>query len=131
MRKFIALALLALNTQAAEPNSAPAKDVSGKEPSAKEVSGKEPSAKEVSGKELSAKEVSGKERSSGDMSISIHGNQELPTVMHIVPWQEAGDNKIIQEVNKPPLADLFPQIERSEHQREVRYLLNSEQTQTQ
>lgn len=120
MRKFIALALLALNTHAAEPNSAPAK-----EPSAKEVSGKEVSAKEVSGKEPSAKE-----RASGDMSISIHGNQELPTVMHIVPWQEAGDNKIIQEVNKPPLQDLFPQIERSEHQREVRYLLNSEQTQT-
>ena len=62
-----------------------------------------------------------------DISISIHGNQEQPTVMHIVPWQEAGDNKIIQEVNKPPLNDLFPQIERSEHQREVRYLLNSSQ----
>ena len=42
-----------------------------------------------------------------DISISIHGNQEQPTVMHIVPWQEAGDNKIIQEVNKPPLNDLF------------------------
>ncbi|MEY4589548.1 MAG: hypothetical protein RL497_1624 [Pseudomonadota bacterium] len=66
--------------------------------------------------------------SGDDLSISIHGNQEQPTVMHIVPWQEAGDNKIIQEVNKPPLQDLFPQIERSEHQREVRYLLNSEQT---
>lgn len=63
-----------------------------------------------------------------DLSISIHGNQEQPTVMHIVPWQEAGDNKIIQEVNKPPLNDLFPQIERSEHQREVRYLLNSNQS---
>lgn len=63
-----------------------------------------------------------------DISISIHGNQEQPTVMHIVPWQEAGDNKIIQEVNKPPLNDLFPQIERSEHQREVRYLLNSSQS---
>jgi hypothetical protein len=62
-----------------------------------------------------------------EMSISIHGNQEQPTVMHIVPWQEAGDNKIIQEVNKPPLQDLFPQIERNEHQREVRYLLNAEQ----
>ncbi|HEY6527249.1 MAG TPA: hypothetical protein VIZ65_01045 [Cellvibrionaceae bacterium] len=62
-----------------------------------------------------------------DLSISIHGNQEQPTVMHIVPWQEAGDNKIIQDINKPPLQDLFPQIERSEHQREIRYLLNSEQ----
>lgn len=100
MRKFIALALLALNAQAAEPKPAP------------------------------SKEAPAKEAASGDMSISIHGNQELPTVMHIVPWQEAGDNKIIQEVNKPPLQDLFPQIERSEHQREVRYLLNSEQTET-
>jgi hypothetical protein len=63
-----------------------------------------------------------------DLSISIHGNQEQPTVMHIVPWQEAGDNKIIQDINKPPLQDLFPQIERSEHQREIRYLLNSEQS---
>lgn len=62
-----------------------------------------------------------------DLGISIHGNQELPTVMHIVPWQEAGDNKIIQDINKPPLQDMFPQLERSEHQREVRYLLNSEQ----
>ncbi|HMU65574.1 MAG TPA: hypothetical protein PKE57_00435 [Cellvibrionaceae bacterium] len=66
--------------------------------------------------------------SGDDLSISIHGNQEQPTVMHIVPWQEAGDNKIIQEVNKPPLNDLFPQIERSEHQREVRYLLNGDQS---
>ena len=66
--------------------------------------------------------------SADELSISIHGNQEQPTVMHIVPWQEAGDNKIIQDVNKPPLNDLFPQIERSEHQREVRYLLNSDQS---
>jgi hypothetical protein len=59
-----------------------------------------------------------------DLTISIHGNQEQPTVMYIVPWQDASDNKILQNPDKPPLQHIFQQVERREHEREIRYLLN-------
>lgn len=59
-----------------------------------------------------------------DVGISIHGNQEQPTVLYIVPWQDAADNRILQEQSKPRLQHIFQQLERREHQREIHYLLN-------
>ncbi len=54
---------------------------------------------------------------SADVSLSIHGNQEQPTVLYIVPWQEAKDNTPLQSANKPAIKQVFKQLERDEHQR--------------
>lgn len=59
-----------------------------------------------------------------DVAISIHGNQEQPTVLYIVPWQDAVDNRILLEQSTPRLQHIFKQLERREHQREIQYLLN-------
>ncbi len=61
-----------------------------------------------------------------DVAISIHGNQEQPTVLYIVPWQDAGDNRPLQELSKPSLQQIFQQVERQEHQREIHYLTGAD-----
>ncbi len=64
--------------------------------------------------------------SQSEEALSIHGNQEQPTVMYIVPWQSASDSKALSNPNKPPLHHIFQQVERREHEREIGYLLNQD-----
>jgi len=51
----------------------------------------------------------------------IRGNQELPKVLYIVPWQEAE----VPNLNQPPLQSLIDEalkpVDREEFQRQVRY----------
>jgi len=51
----------------------------------------------------------------------IRGNQELPKVLYIVPWQDAE----VPNLNQPPLQSLIDEalkpVDREEFQRQVRY----------
>ena len=59
-----------------------------------------------------------------NLSTTIKGNQEHPSVSYIVPWQQAADEeKLIMSFNtRTRLGDVFNHIERTEHQRQVEFL---------
>ncbi|PCK08152.1 MAG: cell division protein FtsY [Alteromonadaceae bacterium] len=58
-----------------------------------------------------------------DLSDTIVGNQEQPTVLYIVPWKNAEDTTILYLPLDPKAMDnLFGHVERTEHARQVKYL---------
>ncbi len=52
---------------------------------------------------------------------SIRGNQELPRVMYIVPWQESGIGDLAGRPVNSLLDEVLSPIDREVFQREVRY----------
>lgn len=54
-----------------------------------------------------------------ETALTIHGNQEQPTVLYIVPWQDASDHQPLLAPNKPLLKHVFQHIERGEHERQL------------
>lgn len=58
-----------------------------------------------------------------ELQDTVIGNQELPQVLYIVPWQSAEDTSIIfHPVHTKLGRDVFKHIERPEHLRELEYL---------
>lgn len=58
-----------------------------------------------------------------NLSATIVGNQEQPTVLYIVPWKAAEDTTILYlPLNSKALEELFGHVERVEHQRQVQFL---------
>ena len=64
------------------------------------------------------------ERQNGVVNISdtIVGNSEQPTVLYIVPWKQAEDNTILYLPLSPKVMEkLFTHVERVEHTRQIKY----------
>lgn len=59
-----------------------------------------------------------------NLSTTIKGNQEHPSVSYIVPWQQAADEeKLTMSFNtRTRLGDVFNHVERTEHLRQVEFL---------
>ena len=59
-----------------------------------------------------------------NLSSTIKGNQEHPSVSYIVPWQQAADEeKLTMSFNtRTRLGDVFNHVERTEHLRQVEFL---------
>ncbi|WP_053979341.1 hypothetical protein [Marinagarivorans algicola] len=59
-----------------------------------------------------------------NLSTTIKGNQEHPSVSYIVPWQQAADEgKLTMSFNtRTRLGDVFNHVERAEHRRQVDFL---------
>lgn len=58
-----------------------------------------------------------------DLSDTIVGNQEQPTVLYIVPWKDAQDTTILYlPLSSKALEELFGHIDRVEHQRQVQFI---------
>ncbi len=54
-------------------------------------------------------------------ATAITGNQELPRVMYIVPWQESGIGELSGKPVNSLLDEVLAPIDREVFQREVRY----------
>jgi hypothetical protein len=54
-------------------------------------------------------------------SSSITGNQELPKVLYIVPWKEAGIGDLQGKPVNSLLDEVLAPLDREEFRREVRY----------
>ena len=54
-------------------------------------------------------------------ATAITGNQELPRVMYIVPWQESGIGELSGRPVNSLLDEVLSPIDREVFQREVRY----------
>lgn len=57
-----------------------------------------------------------------NLSTTVTGNQEQPTVLYIVPWQPADDTTILYQPINSRLSNLFGHVERPEHRRQVEFL---------
>ena len=57
-----------------------------------------------------------------NLGATITGNQEQPTVLYIVPWKQTSDSSLLSQGLESRLSDVFDHIERSEHQRELKYI---------
>lgn len=58
-----------------------------------------------------------------DLSDTIVGNQEQPTVLYIVPWKDAQDTTILYlPLSSKALEELFGHVDRVEHQRQVQFI---------
>lgn len=72
---------------------------------------------------ISAAEETKKQSNVIDLSDTIVGNQEQPTVLYIVPWKSAEDTTILYLPLDPKAMDnLFGHVERTEHTRQVKYI---------
>ena len=59
-----------------------------------------------------------------NLSTTVQGNQEHPSVTYIVPWRKAADEKQLTMPFKHRVASIvFDHVERAEHEREVEYLV--------
>lgn len=67
-----------------------------------------------------------------NLSTTIKGNQEHPSVSYIVPWQQAADEeKIIMSFSpRTRLNDVFNHVERIEHQRQIEFLTQIQKNKT-
>ena len=58
-----------------------------------------------------------------NLSDTIVGNQEQPTVLYIVPWKPAEDTTILYlPLTSKAMEQLFGHVERVEHQRQVQFI---------
>ncbi len=58
-----------------------------------------------------------------NLSDTIVGNQEQPTVLYIVPWKPAEDTTILYlPLSSKAMEHIFSHVERVEHQRQVQYI---------
>lgn len=58
-----------------------------------------------------------------NLSATIVGNQEQPTVLYIVPWKAAEDTTILYlPLSSRAMDELFGHVERVEHQRQVKFI---------
>ena len=57
-----------------------------------------------------------------NLGATITGNQEQPTVLYIVPWKQTSDSSLLSQGLESRLSDVFDHIDRSEHQRELKYI---------
>jgi len=58
-----------------------------------------------------------------NLSDTIVGNQEQPTVLYIVPWKPAEDTTILYlPLSSKAMEHLFGHVERVEHQRQVQFI---------
>lgn len=58
-----------------------------------------------------------------NLSATIVGNQEQPTVLYIVPWKPAEDTTILYlPLSSKAMEHIFGHVERVEHQRQVQYI---------
>jgi len=58
-----------------------------------------------------------------NLSATIVGNQEQPTVLYIVPWKPAEDTTILYlPLSSKAMDHLFGHVERVEHQRQVQFI---------
>ncbi len=58
-----------------------------------------------------------------NVSDTIVGNQEQPTVLYIVPWKQAEDTTILYlPLDPKAMENLFGHVERIEHQRQIKYI---------
>ena len=58
-----------------------------------------------------------------NLSDTIVGNQEQPTVLYIVPWKQAEDTTILYlPLDPKAMENLFGHVERVEHQRQIKYI---------
>ncbi|MFL0800877.1 MAG: hypothetical protein K6L80_10540 [Agarilytica sp.] len=58
-----------------------------------------------------------------NLSATIVGNQEQPTVLYIVPWKAAEDTTILYlPLSSKAMEHIFGHVERVEHQRQVQYI---------
>lgn len=58
-----------------------------------------------------------------NLSDTIVGNQEQPTVLYIVPWKPAEDTTILYlPLSSKAMEHIFGHVERVEHQRQVQYI---------
>lgn len=60
-----------------------------------------------------------------NISTTVKGNQEHPSVTYIIPWRQASDENTLTMpfTTRTRLGDVFNHIERVEHEREVSYLV--------
>lgn len=65
------------------------------------------------------------------LSDTVTGNQEQPKVLYIVPWQAAHDNTMLKaELVTKLQNDVFAHIERPEHKRQLQFIQQLTQTDT-
>jgi len=58
-----------------------------------------------------------------NLSDTIVGNQEQPTVLYIVPWKPAEDTTILYlPLSSKAMEHIFGHVERVEHQRQVQFI---------
>lgn len=58
-----------------------------------------------------------------NLSATIVGNQEQPTVLYIVPWKPAEDTTILYlPLSSKAMEHIFGHVERVEHKRQVQYI---------
>lgn len=58
-----------------------------------------------------------------NLSATIVGNQEQPTVLYIVPWKAAEDTTILYlPLSSKAMEHIFGHVERVEHKRQVQYI---------
>ncbi len=58
-----------------------------------------------------------------NLSATIVGNQEQPTVLYIVPWKPAEDTTILYlPLSSKAMEHIFGHVERVEHQRQVQFI---------
>lgn len=58
-----------------------------------------------------------------NLSATIVGNQEQPTVLYIVPWKAAEDTTILYlPLSSKAMEEIFGHVERVEHQRQVQFI---------
>lgn len=58
-----------------------------------------------------------------NLSDTIVGNQEQPTVLYIVPWKPAEDTTILYlPLSSKAMEHIFGHVERVEHQRQVQFV---------
>ncbi len=58
-----------------------------------------------------------------NLSDTIVGNQEQPTVLYIVPWKPAEDTTILYlPLDSKAMEHIFGHVERVEHQRQVQFI---------
>ncbi len=62
------------------------------------------------------------------LSTTVKGNQEHPSVTYIVPWRQAAaeDSVNVSFNSRSRLGDVFEHVERSEHERQVEFLVQME-----
>ena len=62
------------------------------------------------------------------LSTTVKGNQEHPSVTYIVPWRQAVAEEAVNVSfnSRSRLGDVFEHIERSEHERQVEFLVQME-----
>lgn len=72
-----------------------------------------------------AAETAGEPRRDANMTLDetvISGNQELPKVLYIVPWQQPEGRPDLAVQSEPPGDALFKRMRPAAHQRELMYL---------